>query len=597
MRIFATSLIASVIVGSAATTTTAAATAAAASPLTTISEQSGFTKTGRLAEVEALCAAFAKKYPQWVKCERFGTTPQGRAMPLLVISQSGALTPERAKQMKLPITLMQGGIHAGEIDGKDAGFWALRELLEGKRMPGVLKNQVWLFVPIFNVDGHERFGKWNRPNQRGPVEMGWRTTAQNFNLNREYVKADAPEMQAMLKLINKWDPLAVIDLHVTNGAQFEHDIGIMVQPTNAGDGELQKAGTQFRDAVVGYLAKNGSLSLPFYPAFIEGDNPASGIREGVPPPRLSHGYFWLKNRFGMLVETHSWKDYPTRVKATRNVIVSVLEEMAKHGKAWRKLAAEADARTAQLAGQAVPLSYKNTTDFKEIEFRGYAYTRTQSEVSGALMTRYDESKPEIWKLKLFDKVAPDLVISAPKAGYIVPPQHVERVTRWLNLHGVRYSALKEPVSASDMETFRAIKATPSPRPVENRQRMTLDGEWKPEQRAIPAGSLFIPINQPAARMAMSLLEPRAPDSLAAWGEFNIAFDKREYMEPYVAEVVAREMMAKDAALAATFAKRVAEDAEFAKSAAARLEFFHQRHASWDDQYNLYPVFRVGTAPR
>ncbi|MGF2075813.1 hypothetical protein, partial [Enterococcus casseliflavus] len=84
-------------------------------------------------------------------------------------------------------------------------------------------------------------------------------------------------------------------------------------------------------------------------------------------PRLSHGYFWLRNRFGMLVETHSWKDYPTRVKATRNVIVSVLEEMAKHGKAWRQLAAEADARTAQLAGQAVPLTYKNTAEFKEIE--------------------------------------------------------------------------------------------------------------------------------------------------------------------------------------------------------------------------------------
>jgi len=565
--------------------------------LTTLSEQSGFTKTGRHAEVDALCIAFAKKYPQWVKCHNFGVTPQGRTLHLLVVSQSGALTPERAKQMKLPVTLMQGGIHAGEIDGKDAGFWALRELLEGKLMPGVLKNQVWLFVPIFNVDGHERFGKWNRPNQRGPEEMGWRTTAQNYNLNREYVKADAPEMRAMLNLVNAWDPLAVIDLHVTNGAQFEHDIGIMVQPTNAGDAELQKAGTAFRDAVVGYLAKNGSLSLPFYPSFIEGDNPASGIREGVPPPRLSHGYFWLRNRFGMLVETHSWKDYPTRVKATRNVIVSVLEEMAKHGKAWRRIADEADARTAQLAGQAVPLSYKNTTEFKEIEFRGYAYTRTQSEVSGALMTRYDESKPEVWKMKLYDKVAPDLVITAPKAGYIVPVQHMDRVLPWLRRHGVRYIALRRPGPVSDMETFRATKATPSPKPVENRQRMTLEGEWKPEQRAIPSGSIFVPINQPAARMAMSLLEPRAPDSLAAWGEFNLAFDKREYMEAYVAEAVARDMMAKDAALAAAFAKRVADDTEFARSAAARLEFFHQRHSSWDEQYNLYPVFRVGTVPR
>ena len=96
------------------------------------------------------------------------------------------------------MTLIQGGIHAGEIDGKDAGFLALREALDGKAAPGALDRQVLVFVPVFNVDGHERFGRWNRPNQRGPEEMGWRTTAQNLNLNRDYVKADAPEMQAML---------------------------------------------------------------------------------------------------------------------------------------------------------------------------------------------------------------------------------------------------------------------------------------------------------------------------------------------------------------------------------------------------------------
>ena len=302
-------------------------------------------------------------------------------MKVLVASQSGALTPERARQMKLPVVLVQGGIHSGEIDGKDAGFWALRDLLEGKELPGALKQQVLLFVPVFNVDGHERFGKWNRPNQRGPEEMGWRTTAQNYNLNREYVKADAPEMQAMLRLVQAWDPLATIDLHVTDGAKFEHDIGIMVQPSNVGDEAMQKVGTAFRDETIAFLARNGSLPLPFYPAFIEDDDPASGIREGVPPPRFSHGYFWLKNRMGMLAETHSWKDYPTRVKATRNVILSVLEQMARHGQAWLKIAAEADARAAQLGGKPVVLAYRVTDESREIEFRGYAYTPARRRTS------------------------------------------------------------------------------------------------------------------------------------------------------------------------------------------------------------------------
>ncbi|MDP0983616.1 M14 family zinc carboxypeptidase, partial [Klebsiella variicola] len=89
---------------------------------------------------------------------------------------------------------------------------------------------VLVFVPVFNADGHERFGPWNRPNQRGPEQMGWRVTAQNLNLNRDYAKADAPEMQAMLGLVRAWDPLAIVDLHTTDGAQFRHDIAVMVEP-------------------------------------------------------------------------------------------------------------------------------------------------------------------------------------------------------------------------------------------------------------------------------------------------------------------------------------------------------------------------------
>ncbi|HEY1091188.1 MAG TPA: M14 family zinc carboxypeptidase, partial [Burkholderiaceae bacterium] len=169
-----------------------------AAPLTTVAERSGFVKTGRYDEVQALCKDFAKAYPKRVRCSEFGRTPQGRPMLALVVTNTGALKAAEARKKNLPVLMIQGGIHAGEIDGKDAGFLALREVLEGKAARGALDKQVLVFVPVFNVDGHERFGAWNRPNQRGPEQMGWRVTAQNYNLNRDYVKADAPEMQAML---------------------------------------------------------------------------------------------------------------------------------------------------------------------------------------------------------------------------------------------------------------------------------------------------------------------------------------------------------------------------------------------------------------
>ena len=174
-----------------------AAAASGPSGLTTIAEQSGNRRTGRYEEVQRLCPAFEKAWPKQVRCFEFGRSPEGRPMLALAASGDGVLDAAGARRAQRPVVLMQGGIHAGEIDGKDAGFLALREMLEGKVAKSALAGATLVFVPVLNVDGHERFGRWNRPNQVGPEEMGWRTTAHNLNLNRDYVKAEAPEMQAI----------------------------------------------------------------------------------------------------------------------------------------------------------------------------------------------------------------------------------------------------------------------------------------------------------------------------------------------------------------------------------------------------------------
>ena len=569
---------------------------AAQAPLTTLAERSGFVKTGRYDETIALCAAFAQRHPDAVRCIDFGTTPEGRPMKALVVSRSGALTPEQARTNGIPVVLMQGGIHAGEIDGKDAGFLALRQVLDGEAATGTLDRLVWVFVPVFNVDGHERFGAWNRPNQRGPEEMGWRTTAQNLNLNRDYAKADAPEMRAMLQLVQEWDPLAMVDLHATNGAQFEHDISIQVEPLHAGDPGLREVGRAWRDAVIADLAAQGSLPLPFYPSFVVHDDPASGFEDGVPPPRFSHGYFQLRNRLGMLVETHSWKPYPQRVRITRNTIVSVLEQIAAHGVQWRRSAEAADARAARLAGQAEPLAWKATGEARNVDFRGYAYTRTPSEVSGALMTRYDETTPQVWHIPLRDRIVPAIEATAPRAGYLVPPAWAGFVQPALEAHGIAFRRLQAAWPAAPVQAFRSEAPGFASTSVEGRQRLTVQGQWKDEPRDVGAGALFVPIDQPLARLVLALLEPQAPDSLAAWGGLNNAFERKEYMEDYVAEQVARDMLQADPALRAEFERRLKTDPTFAADAQARLEFFYRRHSAWDERYGLYPVLRLEQAP-
>ena len=562
--------------------------------LTTHAERSGFRQTGRYDEVIALCDAFQSAYPQSVRCFDFGTSPQGRPMKAMAVSTSGALDAKTAQARGLPVVLAQGGIHAGEIDGKDAGFWLLRDLLQGKAGKGLLDRQVLLFVPVFNVDGHENFRAWNRPNQRGPEQMGFRVTAQRYNLNRDYVKADSAEMQAMLALVNQWDPLAMLDLHVTDGAKFQHDISITGEPTNSGDEGLREAGNGLKDGIIAKLATQGSKPVGFYPSFVEDDNPASGFIHGVSTPRFSNGYFPLRNRIGILVETHSWRTYPERVRSTYNTVLDALELVAANGTRWLQLARDADARAAALGGQSIPLDYKATDKVRSIDFLGYEYTRTPSEVSGALMTRYDESKPQVWKLPLRDEIVPGNSIVAPKGGYLVPQQYAVAVAKHLLAHGIDFRVLTAPLRDGKAQAFVADSAQFAPTSVEGHQRVALKGEWTTQAAEVAAGSLYVPIAQANARLLVQILEPTAGDSMAAWGDFNNAFERKEYMEGYVAEEEARKMLAKDPALKAEFEKKLKDDADFAGNPGARLDFFYRRHPAWDGGTNRYPVLRTDT---
>lgn len=565
---------------------------AADNPLSTLSERSGFTITGRYAEVIELCDAFANAYPASVRCFDFGTTPEGRPMKAMAVSTSGVLDAWAARAKGLPVVLVQGGIHSGEIDGKDAGFWLIRDLLEGKVGKGVLDKTVLLFVPVFNADGHENFRAWNRPNQRGPEQMGFRVTSQRYNLNRDYLKADTAEMQALLGLVNAWDPLVELDLHVTDGAKFQHDISITGEPTNSGDEALRVAGRAMRDGIIDKLTTQGSQPVAFYPSFVKGDDPTSGFEHSVNTPRFSDGYYVLRNRIGILVETHSWRDYAYRVRTTYNTVLDALELTAANASQWQTLAQQADQRARTLVGQPVPLNYKATDKVRTIDFLGYAYTRTPSDVSGVLMTRYDETTPQVWKIPLRDEIVPDTVITAPKGGYLVPQQYAAAVGKQLLIHGIDFRVLTHATQGMQVQMFMADSAKFAPNAFEGHQRVSLKGEWRNTTTDITAGSLYVPIAQAKARLVINILEPLAPDSMVAWGDFNNAFEQKEYMEPYVAEEQARLMMARDPALKAAFEKKLMDDVGFAKDPYARLNFFYRRHQAWDSNFNRYPVLRT-----
>jgi hypothetical protein len=577
--------------------------------LMTIAELSSYKETGRLEEVERLSAEFARVWPAAVRSFEFGRSAEGRIMRGLLISRSAALTPAELRAKAIPLLMIQGGIHPGESDGKDAGFAALRDLLEDSSSDALLERIAVLFVPAFNTDGHERVGRWNRPNQNGPVETGWRTTAQNINLNRDYMKADTPEMRAMLRLIDAWDPLVCADLHVTDGADFEPDISLQVEPLNQGDANLRVSGRQMRDALIARLTELKFLALDFYPDLASTDDPASGFALTVYSPRFSTGYFPQRGRFTVLVETHSWKDYAHRVRVMRNTITSLAELVAAHGRNWLDLAHQADQDAMKLGGAEIPLDF--TSSWREppqaggatvdrdasaavrvIEFRGYAYTRTPSLIFGGLVTTYDPKTPQIWRVPLRDQVSVSLSATVPLGGYAVPAAFAPDIAPRLEAHGIAFSRLRGAQDKFKVKAFRATQVRFSAAPFEGRMRAHLTGAWHEEMYALKDGAIFVPIAQPLARLVVALFEPRAPDSFAAWGLFNACFEQKEHMEPYVAEQIAQKMIDQDPRLAAEFRNRCEHDATFAASPVARLEFFLRRHASWDTRYNLYPVLRL-----
>ncbi len=555
-------------------------------------DHSGGRRTGPYAEALALAESIAQRWPEAVTLHPYGKTPEGRTMLALAVGRGDLRAAGR------PVLFFQAGIHPGEIEGKDAGFRVLVELLEERRLPGCLDQLTLLFIPALNADGHERSTANNRPNQRGPEEMGWRTTAQNLNLNRDYTKIDAPEMAQVLRLMQEWDPVLFCDIHATDGAQFEHDVSLLIDCAAVAPAPLRQQGEALQVALMAQLTAQGHQPVSFYPSLRQGDDPASGFDLWVLAPRYSNGYWGtMRQRLSVLVETHSWRPYDYRVQTVEHILHGLIALALQHGKAWLAATQAADVAACALGGSQVPLTYDVSSKHRPLAFAGYAYTRTQSPVSGRLRTQYDESKPETWTVPYYDELQPACTVTAPKGGYVVPAAYAALMAPKLMLHGISFEVLTAE-RASHLPptwTFRPTSFTFAAEPFEGRTRLSATGAWQQEAWPAGGGSLFVPIAQARARLVLHLFEPTAPDSFLAWGFFNGHFERKEHMEGYVAEAEA-EVMLKDPAVAAAFAAKLATDPAFAASGDQRLDWFYRRHPSWDQAYALYPIIRLEAVP-
>lgn len=565
---------------------------------TTPAEASHFATTPRYAETRAYLERLVAAAPNVLHLSRFGVSPEGRDLMLVVASRGGEFTPEKARASGKQIFLLQAGIHAGEIEGKDAGLMLLRDIAVTGKPPHLLDKTILVYLPIFNVDGHENASPYNRINQDGPAEMGFRATAQNLNLNRDYLKADAPEMRAWLAMFGAWLPDLFVDVHTTDGADYRYDLTWYTEdwgPLDAGVKAWQDKA--LKNSIFPQVEKHGHLLAPYLELRDHRDI-AKGIENFGSGSRFSTGYVALNNRAAVLVETHMLKPYEVRVRATYDLVAAILAYLGEHPHELRDAVAAADravvARAAH-GGASLPILYQTSAKSVPFALKGVAYTQTPSEISGDVWTQYDPAQPKDMEIPNWRDLDVAKRVPLP-AAYLVPagwPQIIEK----LREHGIAFETLRNGVTL-DVQRYRLDEPHWAAAPFEGRLMLNLFDARIEDARGVgfAPGSAIVALDQRGANVIVNLLEPEAPDSLVRWGFFNAIFEQKESGDARVLEKLARDMLARDPALKREFEARLANDAAFAADPYARLEFFYRRSPWYAQQrVGLYPVARLDGA--
>ncbi len=518
-----------------------------------------------------------------IRLEQFGTSPEGRPIYAVIASKDGA-TFDPSK----PVLLAQAGIHPGEIDGKDAGMMLLRDIaFYGK--DGLLDRVNLILIPILSVDGHERSGAYSRPNQRGPRIQGWRNTGTNQNLNRDFLKLDQPEMRALMGLIHKYDPSLYIDIHVTDGIDYQYDV---TYGFNGEDGAYTRSpavsawlNEAYKPTLNAALEAQGHIPGELVFA-IDDRDPKKGLGDGGLGERFSNGWGSAAHIPTVLIENHSLKPHEQRVLGTYVLLEHALTLLADQGPQVRA------AITADRALRLPELPANFTSDAEPTStrpFKGILYDTYASPASGRTELRWlGRADPVLWQMPFYGS-HPTLTLKRPEA-YWVPAYRTDIIER-LRLHNVTMETLDAPRTVP-VEMLRLNDAKPAPRPNEGHVGFTLGGVT-PEAHdwTFAPGSVRVPTDQPMGDIVMLLLEPQSSESFFAWGLFPEVLSRVEYIEAYTVAPIADRMLAADPALKAEFEAKLASDAAFAADGDARLGWFYERTPFYDQRYRLYPVAR------
>ncbi len=484
-------------------------------------ESTKFQETSRYAEVVEYMRAMAVVAPQ-IHLTTYGYTVEGRALPLAIVGASGA-TPESVLATGKTRILVQGNIHAGEVEGKEAALWLLRSVANGERREWE-EGVVLLIAPIYNADGNERVNVGNRGAQHGPVGgMGQRHNAQDLDLNRDATKLETAEARSLARLLQQYDPHIVIDMHATNGSDHGYYLTYDLPGNpNCSAGVLNLLRHDLLPAVTKSVKSKHGWDFFYYGGPVNRPERAWAGDAELYKPRYTHTYIGMRNRLGILSEAYAYATFEDRIKATYRFVEEIVNYAVRHGAAIQKATADADAESIVGTQQAVRAALTKCTDAVDIVLADVVMERNPY-VPDQPMRRRVNGSERVERMPHYGLILGTETSLAPRA-FILPTDGsagvrtaTARVIDRLQAHGVKHfvTSASQAVAGERFKIETSVLDERESRGGGHKLR-TLTGAWEPAVIQVPAGSLVVPMNQPLARLAFVLLDPRSDDGFMAW---------------------------------------------------------------------------------
>ncbi len=507
-------------------------------------EITDYAETSRYDDVITYMKQMAAVSPQ-IHLTTYGYTYEGRPLPLAVIGAPG-VTPEQVLATGKTRVYIQANIHAGEVEGKEAVLWLLRSIARGERNEW-LKTTVLLISPIYNADGNERVNVTNRGSQAGPVGgMGQRENAQGFDLNRDGTKMETAEARSMASLLTRYQPHVAMDLHTTDGSSnsgFNMTYETSLNPNNS-------KGTMslLRDVLLPEVTKTIKTkhgSDWFYYGGVSGTGAERGWRSDaeLAKPRYTSTYYGVRNILGLLTETYSYASFKTRITETYWFLEEVLGYVAKNGQKVREVVATANKES--IVGQqlAVRQQLVKAPALQKIVFAPTVSTRNpyvadrpyrlraDGPVTSEMLPFFGTTEPtetslapRVWVVPMSSAAPGGAPPAAPAfgggrggGGGGTPTQRlIASVVDRLEAHGIAYTLTTRDIAFTG-ERFKIASNTLADREYQGTHKArTLTGAWEPNEQTLSAGSLVIAMDQPLARLAFILFDPRSDDGFMWW---------------------------------------------------------------------------------